>query len=94
MVGALVRVVQVDGPIRDLQTDHNGAFRIEATGPFQLEITHPGFRTVRTGDIALAAEAVFEIDDIALSPGNPSDIEQIAFQIDNVDELNKPTSIL
>src|SRR2546422_5871006 len=86
LAGASVHVQTDDGRTTDLVTDSRGAFRVEITGRFHLEIRHDGYRTVRSSTVSLSggSDDIYQIDDIRLLPGNPGDVETVVLQLEEV----------
>jgi outer membrane receptor protein involved in Fe transport len=84
--GAAVRVQMEGGRSTELITDNRGAFRVEISGRFQLEIRCAGYRTVRTSVVTLssAGDDVYQIDAIRLLAGNPDEVETIVLQLEEV----------
>src|SRR5690349_13153867 len=85
--GASVRVRSEDGRVIEQITDNRGAFRVEVAGKFRVEVSHDGFRTVRSSIVSLAGNTddVYQVDDIRLINGSPDDPpETILLQLQEV----------
>jgi len=50
---AEVRVTTADGRVYESTTNDRGVFRFEVSGRFQIEISHPGFRSIQSNLITL-----------------------------------------
>jgi outer membrane receptor protein involved in Fe transport len=82
---ATVRV-QAEGRTAETVTDSRGAYRIEASGVFRLEVQRTGYRTIRSSPASLpsaATEDVYQAD-VSLLPGSPEDIETVDLRLEEV----------
>lgn len=81
---AHVQVMTDDGRVITAVADERGAFRLEVSGRFYIEIRQPGYRSVRTNSVQLAeSDAVYEFD-IPLLAGDSNDLEQVDLQLAEV----------
>ena len=63
-------------------TGDTGAFSLEISGRFELEVSRAGFRTVRTTTLTLASGAAYGIDIVLLS-GDPADVELVELLLED-----------
>ncbi len=75
-----VRVLLGGGRLLDTITGTDGNFAFEIDEPFQLEVTRPGFRSVRTTVLSLTGGETYQISFVLLS-GDPSDVEVVELQL-------------
>jgi hypothetical protein len=86
---AVVRVQSAGGRASQVITDTRGAFRIEVSGGFELEIRHPAYRTLKSSPASLSggsSDDVYQIDDVPLLPGNPDDVESVDLQLEQLED--------
>jgi hypothetical protein len=90
--GASVRVQAEDGRVIGVTTDSRGAFRIEISGKFYLEVRQDGYRTVRSSPVTLSggSDDVYQIADIRLIAGNPDVTETIVLQLEEAEGTGSP----
>jgi hypothetical protein len=96
ITGATVRVQNEDGRSAEFVTDSHGAFRVQASGRFHLEIRHEGYRSVRSSVVSVSAgsDDVYQIDDIRLLTGNSDSHDTVVLQLEEVanpEARNDPT---
>jgi hypothetical protein len=89
---AIVRIEQEGGRSLEVTTDRRGAFRLQISGRFQLEIRHPQYRTVRSSTVSLSDDSVDDVYEasIPLLAGNPGDIELVDLQLEQVRDQEAP----
>jgi len=81
---ATVRIQEEGGRAAETLTDSRGAFRLEVSGRFRLEIHHPSYRTVRSSTASItgaSGDDVYQAD-VSLLPGNPDDVETVELQLE------------
>jgi hypothetical protein len=87
LADARVRVHDAAGGTSFLRTDRRGAFRVEMSGRFYIEIRQQGFRTVRSQWISLSGASdddVYQFD-VPLQAGNSNETEDVILQIQDLD---------
>lgn len=86
---AEVRLTTEDGRITELLTDGRGAFRVQVTGTFHLEIRHPAFKTLRSSESSLPAGSSDDIyqADIELLSGNPDELDNVDLQLEQLQDI-------
>src|SRR5947208_2834530 len=77
VAAAMVRAVPDSGAVIETTTDAKGKFRLEISGRFRLEITHPNFRMLQSSPIDLAGDGAYAIERISLLPGTPDQTESV-----------------
>jgi len=83
---AAVRLITVDGrTLSSTTTNDRGGFRFEVSSGFQLEIQSPGFRTVQSDPISLPRDGIYQFE-VALSRGNPAEMDRVELQLQSVDD--------
>src|SRR5262249_42049364 len=83
---ATVRVLVEGGRTAETVTDAHGAYRIEVSGVFRLEVEHEGYRTIRSSPASLpgaATEDVYQAD-VSLLPGSSEDTEAVDLRLEEV----------
>ena len=79
---AEVRLHFDDGRVDVGSTDERGLYFFEVVGRFELEVSHPGFRSLRSTPVSLSPGAPYEID-IVLLAGDPADVERVELLLED-----------
>ncbi len=88
-----VRLLLDGGRGLEAVTGSDGNFSFEIAEGFQLEVTRPGFRTVRTTSVSLTGGETFEIDFVLLV-GDPSDVEVVELLLRDPVQFNEESTPL
>jgi hypothetical protein len=56
-----VRLFLEDGRVLEYPTSSNGEFSLEIAGSFEIEISHAGYRSVRTTSATLTSGGTYEV---------------------------------
>jgi len=80
-----VRLLTADGRSIQVKTNNRGAFRFEVAGRFQIEIQHPGFRTVQSNHVTLPPDGLYSIA-VPLLPGDPNAIDPVVLRLEEVED--------
>ena len=86
---AEVRLLFDDGRVEVRTTDEGGGYSFDVVGRFELEVFHPGFRSLRSTPVSLSPGVPYEIDIILLA-GDPAEVERVELLLD--DEVDLPGS--
>ncbi len=90
---AEVRLYFDDGRLEVGRTDVRGFYSFEVSGRFELEVSHPGFRSLRSTSVSLNPGAPYEID-IVLLEGDPADVERVELLLEDEVEFESSSGPL
>jgi hypothetical protein len=71
-----------DGRVLESEIGSEGTFSFEIEGSFEIEIAHPGYRSVRTTPATLSSGATYEIQ-VVLLEGDSADFETVELLLDD-----------
>ncbi len=79
---AQVRLISVEGAGRNATTDDRGGFRFEVMGRFQLQIEHPGYRSVQTLPASLPSDGLYQVQiSMDTADGKPPDQVELRISV-------------
>lgn len=84
-----LRLVFDDDRIVEATTNDVGIFSFEISGPFELEVSQIGFRSIRTTRVSLTPGERYEID-LVLLEGEPSDVELVELLLQDSIQFDEP----
>src|SRR5262249_24229959 len=66
--------------------DSRGHFRLQISGQYRIEITHPNYRTLQSSVIDLAGDGAYAIEKVFLLSGAPEQIDSVDLVVESSSE--------